>query len=255
MRISGNAAIVDTTLTGKSINGSGVKIDSLPGSSVVTRSVLDNATLNGSSSSGKGVEITSDINGIHHSSINGTTTGTGYGIDIGENSNVTGTSEADLLILQGVATTGTGTGIKLNGNNDLSNTSLNSSAVDGIALDITGPLANQGNVILNGTASGSGIGAQVNGSLSDSVVNGTSTNGIGVQINGSLKTAASTAFRPMAAGLKSMARARWITLRSMATVPRARAWIWRPICPVTMAAWCMATRSMAPASTWVKTSP
>lgn len=93
------------------------------------------------------VEITSDINGIHHSSINGTTTGTGYGIDIGENSNVTGTSEADLLILQGVATTGTGTGIKLNGNNDLSNTSLNSSAVDGIALDITGPLANQGNVI------------------------------------------------------------------------------------------------------------
>lgn len=55
-------------------------------------------------------------------------------------------------------------------------------------------------MILNGTASGSGIGAQVNGSLSDSVVNGTSTNGIGVQINGSLKTAASTAFRPMAAG-------------------------------------------------------
>lgn len=202
LRVSGNAAIVDTTLTGKSINGSGVKIDSLPGSSVVTRSVLDNATLNGSSSSGKGVEITSDINGIHHSSINGTTTGTGYGINIGENLNVTGTSEADLLILQGVATTGTGTGIKLNGNNDLSNTSLNSSAVDGIALDITGPLANQGNVILNGTASGSGIGAQVNGSLSDSVVNGTSTNGIGVQINGSLENSRINGISANGSGVK-----------------------------------------------------
>ncbi|WP_444823303.1 two-partner secretion domain-containing protein [Yersinia pseudotuberculosis] len=202
LRVSGNAAIVDTTLTGKSINGSGVKIDSLPGSSVVTRSVLDNATLNGSSSSGKGVEITSDINGIHHSSINGTATGTGYGINIGENLNVTGTSEADLLILQGVATTGTGTGIKLNGNNDLSNTSLNSSAVDGIALDITGPLANQGNVILNGTASGSGIGAQVNGSLSDSVVNGTSTNGIGVQINGSLENSRINGISANGSGVK-----------------------------------------------------
>lgn len=148
------------------------------------------------------MEITSDINGIHHSSINGTATGTGYGINIGENLNVTGTSEADLLILQGVATTGTGTGIKLNGNNDLSNTSLNSSAVDGIALDITGPLANQGNVILNGTASGSGIGAQVNGSLSDSVVNGTSTNGIGVQINGSLENSRINGISANGSGVK-----------------------------------------------------
>ncbi|WP_033851474.1 beta strand repeat-containing protein, partial [Yersinia wautersii] len=202
LRISGNANITDTVLIGRSINSSGIKVDSLPGSSVTTHAVLDNASLNGSSTNGNGVEVTSDIKGIHQSFVNGTTDGIGYGIDIGENLNVTGTSEADLLILQGVATTGTGTGIKLNGNNDLSNTSLNSSAVDGIALDITGPLANQGNVILNGTASGSGTGAQVNGSLSDSVVNGTSANGIGVQINGSLENSRINGISANGSGVK-----------------------------------------------------
>ncbi|MDN0111064.1 filamentous hemagglutinin N-terminal domain-containing protein [Yersinia mollaretii] len=182
--ISGNTTITDTTLTGKSINGSGVKIDSLSGSNVVTHGTLDNATLNGTSTHGKGVEITSSIIGINHSTINGITDGSGYGIDIGEGLSVTGTSEADLLMLQGVALTEAGTGIKINGDNDLSNTSLNGSAVDGIALDIIGPLSNSSNTALNGTASGAGMGAYVNGSLSESVVNGTSASGIGVQLHG-----------------------------------------------------------------------
>ncbi|MFA3777684.1 filamentous hemagglutinin N-terminal domain-containing protein [Yersinia sp. 1652 StPb PI] len=182
LRISGNATIADTTLTGESINGSGVKIDPLPGANIVTHAVLDNATLNGSSTNGIGVEIANDIKGVHQSVINGTTDGVGYGIDIAENLHVIGTSETDLLTLNGVATTDTGTGIKLNGNNDLSNTSLNGSAVDGIALHIIGPLTNQGNTVLNGTASGSGIGVRVNGQLSDSVVNGTAASGIGVQV-------------------------------------------------------------------------
>ncbi|WP_156168679.1 filamentous hemagglutinin N-terminal domain-containing protein, partial [Yersinia pekkanenii] len=182
LRISGNATITDTALTGQSINGIGIKVDSLPGSSVVTHAVLDNAALNGSSTNGKGVELTSDINGIHHSTITGTTESVGYGIDIAENLHVTGTSETDLLTLRGVAISDTSTGIKLNGNNDLSNTSLNGSAVNGVALDITGPLTNQGKTELNGTASGSGIGVQINGPLSGSVVNGTAASGIGVQV-------------------------------------------------------------------------
>uniref|UniRef100_UPI000A41F700 two-partner secretion domain-containing protein n=1 Tax=Yersinia kristensenii TaxID=28152 RepID=UPI000A41F700 len=182
LRISGNATITDTALTGQSTNGVGIKVDSLPGSSVVTHAVLDNAALNGSSTNGKGVELTSDINGIHHSTITGTTEGLGYGIDIAENLHVTGTSETDLLTLKGVAISDTSTGIKLNGNNDLSNTSLNGSAVGGVALDITGPLTNQGKTELNGTASGTGIGVQVNGQLSGSVVNGTAASGIGVQV-------------------------------------------------------------------------
>ncbi|WP_420911340.1 beta strand repeat-containing protein, partial [Yersinia kristensenii] len=182
LRISGNATITDTALTGQSTNGVGIKVDSLPGSSVVTHAVLDNAALNGSSTNGKGVELTSDINGIHHSTITGTTEGLGYGIDIAENLHVTGTSETDLLTLKGVAISDTSTGIKLNGNNDLSNTSLNGSAVGGVALDITGPLTNQGKTELNGTASGIGIGVQVNGQLSGSVVNGTAASGIGVQV-------------------------------------------------------------------------
>ncbi|MBS0054396.1 filamentous hemagglutinin N-terminal domain-containing protein [Yersinia sp. Marseille-Q3913] len=186
LRISGNATIIDTVLTGKSVNGSGVIIDSLPGSSVATHTVLNNAALNGSSTNDKGVEVTSNINGVNHSRINGTVDGLGYGIDIGENLSVTGTSEADLLMLQGVATTIAGTGIKLNGNNDLSNTSLNGSAVDGIALDIIGPFTNSRNTELKGMASGSGIGVQINGLLSDSVVNGASASGVGIQLNGSL---------------------------------------------------------------------
>ncbi|MFV8797915.1 filamentous hemagglutinin N-terminal domain-containing protein, partial [Yersinia sp. LJYL362] len=186
LRISGNARIIDTALTGQSINGIGIKVDSLPGSSVVTHAVLDNAALHGSSTNGKGVELISDVKGVHQSVINGTTDGVGYGIDIGENLNVTGTSEADLLTLKGIATTGTGTGIKLNGENDLSNTSLNGSAVDGVGLDIVGPLTNQGNVLLNGSASGSGSGVQISGSLSNSVVNGTSADGAGVQLSGTL---------------------------------------------------------------------
>ncbi|EEP89497.1 hypothetical protein ykris0001_29960, partial [Yersinia kristensenii ATCC 33638] len=182
LRISGNATITDTVLTGKSINGSGVKMGSLPGSNIVTYTVLDNATLNGGSTHGKGVEVTGDIKGIHQSVINGTTNGIGYGLDIAQNLNVTGTSEIDLLTLKGVAINDTGTGIKLNGNNDLSNTSLNGSAVDGVALDITGSLTNQGKSELSGTASGTGIGVQINGSLSGSVVNGTAVSGIGIQV-------------------------------------------------------------------------
>ncbi|MDN0104222.1 filamentous hemagglutinin N-terminal domain-containing protein [Yersinia bercovieri] len=186
LHISGNATIIDTALTGKSINGSGVKIDSLPGSSIATNTVLNNAALNGSSTNSNGVEIAGDMHGVNHSIINGTVDGSGYGIDIAENLNVTGTSEADLLMLQGVATTGTGTGIKLYGNNDLSNTSLNGSAVDGIALDIVGPFTHSGSAELKGTASGAGIGVLVNAPLSDSVINGTSASGVGVQLNGSL---------------------------------------------------------------------
>ncbi|EKN3445614.1 hypothetical protein OZ732_004349, partial [Yersinia enterocolitica] len=180
LHISGNATIIDTALTGKSINGSGVKIDSLPGASIATNTVLNNAALNGSSTNSNGVEIAGDIHGVNHSIINGTVDGSGYGIDIAENLNVTGTSEADLLMLQGVATTGTGTGIKLYGNNDLSNTSLNGSAVDGIALDIVGPFTHSGSAELKGTASGAGIGVLVNAPLSDSVINGTSASGVGV---------------------------------------------------------------------------
>ncbi|MDA5480694.1 filamentous hemagglutinin N-terminal domain-containing protein [Yersinia intermedia] len=182
LRISGNATITDATLTGASINGSGVKIDPLPGSNIVTHVVLDNATLTGSSTNGIGVEVANDIKGIHQSVINGTTNGTGYGIEIAANLHVTGTSETDLLTLNGVATTDIGTGIKLNGNNDLSNTSLNGSAVDGIALDITSSSANQGNTVFKGTASGSGIGVQINGLLDGGVVNGAATSGTGVQV-------------------------------------------------------------------------
>ncbi|CNJ12344.1 adhesin [Yersinia frederiksenii] len=184
--ISGNATITDATLSGGSISHSGVRIDSPPGSNVITRTVLDNAALNGVSRHGKGVEITSEVKGIHQSTINGTVNGIGYGIDIAENVNVTGTSQVDLLTLTGEATTGAGTGIKLNGNNDLSNTSLNGSAVEGIALDVDGSLTSRGNTGLSGTASGTGIGVQINGSLNNHVVNGTSVSGIGVHINGSL---------------------------------------------------------------------
>ena len=202
LRISGNATITDTALSGKSINGSGIKVDSLPGSGVITHVVLDNAALNGSSTHGIGVEITSDINGIHQSIINGTTDGIGYGIDIDKNLHVTGTSETDLLTLQGVATMGSGTGIKLNGNNDLSNTSLNGAAVDGIALDLSDSLTNSGNARLNGTASGDGIGVQINGTLSNGVVNGTSASGVGVQVSGSLDDSHVTGISASGSGVK-----------------------------------------------------
>lgn len=202
LRISGNATITDTALTGKSMNGSGIKVDSLPGTGVITHVVLDNAALNGSSTHAVGVETTSDINGIHQSIINGTTEGIGYGIDISQNLHVTGTSEADLLTLQGVATTGNSTGIKLNGNNDLSNTSLKGSTVDGIALDISGSLTNRGHTRLNGIASGGGVGVQINGVLSHGVVNGTSASGVGVQATGSLDDSYVTGISASGSGVK-----------------------------------------------------
>ena len=202
LRISGNATITDTALTGKSMNGSGIKVDSLPGTGVITHVVLDNAALNGSSTHAVGVETTSDINGIHQSIINGTTEGIGYGIDISQNLHVTGTSEADLLTLQGVATTGNSTGIKLNGNNDLSNTSLKGSTVDGIALDISGSLTNRGHTRLNGIASGGGVGVQINGVLSQGVVNGTSASGAGVQATGSLDDSYVTGISASGSGVK-----------------------------------------------------
>lgn len=191
------------------LNGEGdslIKGSSVAGSGVAISGVVNNSsgpvTIEGSSTHGIGVEITSNINGIHQSIINGTTDGVGYGIDIDKNLSVTGTSETDLLTLQGVATTGSGTGIKLNGNNDLSNTSLSGLAVDGIALDISDSLTNSGNTRLNGTASGGGIGVQVNGTLSNGVVNGTSSSGVGVQASGSLDDSHITGISASGSGVK-----------------------------------------------------
>ncbi|HFT5239299.1 TPA: filamentous hemagglutinin N-terminal domain-containing protein [Yersinia enterocolitica] len=186
LRVSGNATILNSTLAGVSMNGSGVKIDSALNTNSITLTVLDNSTLDGSTTNGKGVEITSDIKGVHQSRINGTTDGTGVGIDIAQNLHVTGTSQADLLTLQGAAIAEAGTGIKLQGNNDLSNTSLSGNTVNGTALAIIGPVTNKGKgkVTFSGTSSESGTGVEVSGMLADIVVSGGSANGTGVSVNG-----------------------------------------------------------------------
>ncbi|WP_145579390.1 two-partner secretion domain-containing protein [Yersinia massiliensis] len=194
LRVSGNATILKSTLTGVSMNGSGVKIDSALNTNSITLTVLDNSTLDGSTTNGKGVEITSDIKGVHQSRINGTTDGTGVGIDIAQNLHVTGTSQADLLTLQGAAVAETGTGIKLQGNNDLSNTSLSGTTVNGTALVIIEPVTNKGKgkATFSGTASKSGTGVEVSGMLADIVVSGHSANGSGVIVSGETTLANTT---------------------------------------------------------------
>ncbi|CNH71009.1 putative adhesin [Yersinia massiliensis] len=194
LRVSGNATILNSTLIGVSMNGSGVKIDSALNTNSITLTVLDNSTLDGSTTNGKGVEITSDIKGGHQSRINGTTDGTGIGIDIAQNLPVTGTSQADLLTLQGAAVADTGTGIKLQGNNDLSNTSLSGTTVNGIALVVIGPVTNKGKgkATFSGTASESGTGVEVSGMLADIVVSGHSANGSGVIVSGETTLANTT---------------------------------------------------------------
>ena len=194
LRVSGNATILNSTLAGVSMNGSGVKIDSVLNTNSITLTVLDNSTLDGSTTNGKGVEITSDIKGVHQSRINGTTDGTGFGIDIAQNLHVTGTSQADLLTLHGAAVADAGTGIKLHGNNDLSNTSLSGTTVNGTALAIIGPVTNKGKgkTIFSGTASESGTGVRVNGMLDDIVVSGDSANGSGIIVSGETTLANTT---------------------------------------------------------------
>lgn len=63
--ISGNVIIMDIVLSGKLINGSGIKVDLLSGFGVIIYVVFDNVVFNGSSIYGIGVEIISDINGIY----------------------------------------------------------------------------------------------------------------------------------------------------------------------------------------------
>ncbi|MGL4486232.1 MAG: hypothetical protein ACRCUG_04405, partial [Yersinia sp. (in: enterobacteria)] len=97
-------------------------------------------------------------------------TGNGTGIDVGENTNLSGGGEDDPLQVTGTAAGDNGTGVALAGFTLLSNTALAGNAAGGHDVEIIGPVTIIGNTTVNGIINGG-------------VVDGNSANRYGVLLN------------------------------------------------------------------------
>ena len=94
MNISGNSSLINTTVIGASVNGSGVNISGNLGNS-------GNSTITGNASgNGTGVNISANItngtitgNATGNGTITGNATGNGSGVNISGNSSLSNTSE------------------------------------------------------------------------------------------------------------------------------------------------------------------
>ncbi|EGL5070027.1 filamentous hemagglutinin N-terminal domain-containing protein [Salmonella enterica] len=164
-------------VTGTSQTGSGVNITG-------DNSVADNTTLKGSSTSGTGVTISGNLTNTNGTTVNGTTKGSGSGVDL--SGNVTGGS------VTGNAT-GTGSGVSVSGSDSTAtNTSISGNTADGTGVSISGNLTSAGSTTVSGNATGSGSGVHLNnGTVTGGLVQGDSLNGAGIRTEGHVNVSGS----------------------------------------------------------------
>ncbi|EJF2224602.1 S-layer family protein, partial [Salmonella enterica] len=165
-------------VTGTSQTGSGVNITG-------DNSVADSTTLKGSSTSGTGVTISGNLTNTNGTTVNGTTKGSGSGVDL--SGNVTGGS------ITGTAT-GTGSGVSVSGSDSTAtNTSISGNTADGTGVSISGNLTNAGSSTVSGNSTGRGAGVDLSGNVTGGSVTGNATGtGSGVNVSGSDSTATNT---------------------------------------------------------------
>ena len=181
VHIGGETTLTNTNVRGESTNHSGVKLEHIkqlqwfqtyPRYDNVN---LINSSLSGSSVNGSGVSTSINLSNSGNSTITGTASGDGNGVNISGNitdGNITGSA------------TGNGSGVSTSGNSTLTNTTVNGSGMNGSGVNISGNLSNSGNSTITGIASGNGNGVNISGYVTDGNITGSAVYGNGVEYTG-----------------------------------------------------------------------
>ena len=178
VHIGGESTLTNTNVRGESTNHSGVKLEHIDQFSANPRNDnvnLINSSLSGSSVNGSGVSTSINLSNSGNSTITGTASGNGNGVNISGNitdGNITGSA------------TGNGSGVSTSGNSKLTNTTVNGSGVNGSGVNILGNLSNSGNSTITGIASGNGNGVNISGYVTDGNITGSAVYGNGVEYTG-----------------------------------------------------------------------
>ena len=178
VHIGGESTLTNTNVRGESTNHSGVKLEHIDQFSANPRNDnvnLINSSLSGSSVNGSGVSTSINLSNSGNSTITGTASGNGNGVNISGNitdGNITGSA------------TGNGSGVSTSGNSTLTNTTVNGSGMNGSGVNISGNLSNSGNSTITGIASGNGNGVNISGYVTDGNITGSAVYGNGVEYTG-----------------------------------------------------------------------
>ncbi|HGG6756937.1 TPA: filamentous hemagglutinin N-terminal domain-containing protein [Salmonella enterica subsp. enterica serovar Java] len=176
-----NISLHNATVTGSSQTGTGVLINAwMANRNPVVN--LNGNTLNGTSGTGTGISINGNNVTITNGSLNGTSGGSGAGIQLFGASHYT---------VDGVTVSGqsqAGSGISVRGDLSASNTTVNGTTATGSGVNIGGNLTSS-NTSVSGTASGNGSGVLLNGNVTGdvtekNVIIGHSAEGDGLLVSG-----------------------------------------------------------------------
>ena len=179
--------LVNASINGSSNTGIGVNISALAGVKQVN---LGNNEITGTSNTSSGIQVTGSNVSITNGSLNGTSVGSGVGINLtgGKNYNFSGVNVS--------GHSKDGSGVSVSGNLSVNDqTSINgTSSGSGDGVVVTGNLQSVGGVTINGTSTdGNGVAVSGNASLTNATVSGNSTSGSGVSIAGQLTADGNTA--------------------------------------------------------------
>ncbi|ECB6686552.1 hypothetical protein DSB34_22765 [Salmonella enterica subsp. enterica] len=180
-----NFRVHNATITGTSQNGPGIQINAGDANHRPVVNLSGN-TLTGTSATGTGININGNNVNITNGSLNGTSGGSGNGVQLSGGSNFT---------VDGATVTGqsaSGSGVKVGGNLTVSNGTVTGSTETGSGVNISGNL-NVSHTTITGNASGNGSGVALGGNVTgditeNNIITGNAQNGTGVNISNSTVT-------------------------------------------------------------------
>ncbi|HFE7434991.1 TPA: hypothetical protein ACF99E_005082 [Salmonella enterica subsp. enterica serovar Newport] len=175
-----NVNIHNATITGTSQTWTGIQINA--GDKYSHKVNLNGNTLTGTSGTGTGISVGGNNVTITNGTLNGTSGGSGAGVELTGGTNYT----VDGSTVQGSSQAGSG--VSVGGNLSVSNATMNGTAASGSGVNIGGNLTSS-NTSINGTASGNGSGVSLNGNVTGdetekNVITGHSAQGDGVLVSG-----------------------------------------------------------------------
>ncbi|EBW6364499.1 hypothetical protein DPU24_27825, partial [Salmonella enterica subsp. enterica serovar Oranienburg] len=156
-----NISVHNATITGTSQTGPGIQINAGDANHhpVVN---LNGNTLTGTSGTGTGIGINGNNVSITNGSLNGTSGGSGAGVELTGGTNYT---------INGATVSGqsqAGSGVSVGGNLSVSNATVNGTTATGSGVNIGGNLTSS-NTSISGTASGNGSGVSLNGNVTGDI--------------------------------------------------------------------------------------
>ncbi|EHI3197247.1 hypothetical protein J9Z47_005060, partial [Salmonella enterica] len=175
-----NLSVRNATITGTSQTGTGIQINAGVPSSIQVN--LNGNSLTGTSGTGTGISVSGNNVTITNGTLNGTSGGSGAGVELTGGTNYT----VDGATVQGSSQAGSG--VSVGGNLSVSNATVNGTTASGSGVNIGGNLTSS-NTSINGTASGNGSGVLLNGNVTGdetekNVITGHSAQGNGVLVSG-----------------------------------------------------------------------